>query len=264
MDTFDDILAEMEGPLKKPLFSKTEIKSQMALVRESIVTQDNDTIKTIERAEFLASYDIPVLITGPTGTGKELFARLLHGNRQGKFVAVNCGGIPDTLIESEFFGHEKGAFTGATSRREGFFEEARDGTIFLDEIAELPRFLQSKLLRVLQEKKIRRIGGSVELPINCRIVSATNHMDLETDEKIFRQDLYFRLAGTRIYLKSLMERGLDEVKILWTYFTEGKLLINDHVIGHTWPGNIRELKNYAEECVIFSKFIAEETKETIL
>lgn len=248
-DDFKDLLESIEG------------KNPLEISANKIITQDNDTKMLIRKAKWIASYKLPVLITGPTGTGKELFARLLHGNRKGKFVAVNCGGIPDTLLESEFFGHEKGAFTGATSRREGYFEEAEGGTIFLDEIAELPRFLQCKLLRVLEDKKLRRVGGNGEIPITARIVAATNHGNLHTNEKLFRQDLYFRLAGTRLYLKSLLERGEKEIKLLWNHFTNNTLPFPEEKDDYTWPGNVRELKNLAEENLIFKDFLEKQGLE---
>lgn len=224
----------------------------------NIITNDDDTIASKNKAKRLASSNLSVLILGETGTGKELFAQLLHGNRAGRFIAVNCGGIPDTLIEGEFFGSVKGAFTGAIDKA-GYFEQAIGGTIFLDEIAELDRSLQSKLLRVIESKHVRRLGDNKEIHLtNCRIVSATNHAveDLKSNNKLFRSDLFYRLAGSIIKLKPLRERGDD------------KQLIADIVakqIGfklppeQTWEGNIRELVNYIEE----QKILSVETKTNI-
>jgi len=218
---------------------------------DAIITNDPTTIAAKNKAMKLAMCNLPVLIVGETGTGKELFARLLHGNRLGKMICINCGGIPDTLIESEFFGHERGAFTGAIIAKPGYFESAINGTIFLDEIAELDRSLQSKLLRVLQEKKVRRLGSNDEININCRIVSATNHPVeiLKTDNKLFRQDLFYRLAGSIINLTSLMQRE-DDIYLIAHEYGLDRNLINGKLLdpnGRKMAGNIRELLNWIEE-----------------
>lgn len=216
----------------------------------AIVTQDKPTIDAKDKAYKLANLKnshINVLILGETGSGKELFARLIHGDRHGKFIAVNCGGIPETLIESEFFGTCKGAATGAVDRA-GYFEQAHNGTLFLDEIAELDRALQSKLLRVIQEKIVRRLGGVNDIPINCRIVSATNFNvdELCTNNKVFRQDLFYRLAGSIIKLNPLRERGSD-VQLIANYISNNNTVNFPLPIAHDWPGNIRELINYVIE-----------------
>jgi len=236
--------------------TSTPISSLQQSIK-NVVTQDKDTLNTIKRASWIWSHNIPVLITGQTGTGKELIARILHGNRTGKFVAINCGGIPDTLLEAEFFGAERGSYTGCDSTRIGYFEEANDGTIFLDEIAELPRTLQCKLLRVLQEREIRRIGGKKNIKINCRIVSATNFTELNKYEKLFRSDLYYRLAGTRFALKTLHERGQGEIDLIYNHFTKGEfgeLPSHKCLPQYDWPGNVRELLNYCEELIAFKTF----------
>lgn len=219
----------------------------------SIITGDDETISTKNWARSLSSENINVLITGETGTGKELFAELLHGNKRGKFVTVNCGGIPDTLLEAEFFGAERGAYTGCEKSRAGFFEEAKDGTIFLDEIGELDRSLQSKLLRVIQSRKVRRIGSVNEIDINCRIVSATNipAETLRDNNKLFRIDLYYRLAGTTINLKPLRERGYD-AQLIWNKMLEGCQSIA--MTGSNYPGNIRELLNTIAEIKLKLKY----------
>lgn len=224
------------------------LKDSLTIAYEAIITNDTQTINTKNLGRKFAPTNLPILILGETGTGKELFARLLHGNRTGQFVSVNCGGIPETLIEGEFFGSVKGAFTGATDKQ-GLFEQARDGTIFLDEIAELDRASQSKLLRVIQEKKVRRLGDNKEITINCRIVSATNYpvAELKNNNKFFRQDLFYRLAGYILHLKPLAQRGNDAQ------------LIADKVSGvkdwplpsnEEWQGNIRELINFVEASMI--------------
>lgn len=220
-----------------------------------IITADDHTVAAKRQAERLSPHCIPVLILGETGTGKELFAKVLHGNRTGRLVCINCGGIPDTLIEGEFFGTTKGSHTGAINRP-GFFEQARDGTIFLDEIAELERGLQSKLLRVLQEKRVRRLGGECEIPINCRVVSATNYpvSELKGNNKLFRADLFYRLAGSVIKLNPLRKRG-DDAQLIADLVTRqiGFPLPPTKEAEVLWPGNIRELLNYIEEWKILNE-----------
>ncbi len=205
-----------------------------------------------------------VLILGESGTGKELVARAIHDNsaRKGRpFVAINCGGIPDNLLESELFGCMKGSFTGAHADRAGLFEVARGGTIFLDEIAELPVILQVKLLRVLQERTIRRIGGSEDIRVDVRIVSATNQ-DLQAKVKKgeFREDLYFRLNVIPIHIPPLRKRK-EDIPLLAQYFIEkyarefGKEVKRistyalELLMGYPFPGNIRELENIIERSV---------------
>ena len=218
-----------------------------------IVTCDGKVIEAKVKAEKLSHSNLPVLITGETGTGKELFAKVLHGNRKGKFVAVNCGGIPDTLVESEFFGCERGAYTGCNFSRPGYFESAAGGTIFLDEIGELDRSLQCKLLRVLQEKRVIRLGSTDEIEVNCRIVSATNQEPeiLRNGNKIFRTDLFYRLAGSIIHLYPLRERHSQDIMLICErHKYKGNW---DELMSKTWPGNIRELLNYIEEQKIMEK-----------
>lgn len=208
-----------------------------------------------------------VLITGETGTGKELVAQAIHMNsprKKGPFVQVNCAAIPDTLIESELFGHEKGAFTGALHQRRGRFEEANNGTIFLDEVGELSAAAQVKLLRVLQEKRFQPLGSSRVVTVNVRIVAATNR-DLEQDIQAdrFRADLYYRLNVFPIYMPPLRERGSDIILLadhfLLKYAREmGKDVRNistaaiEAFLAHKWPGNVRELENCIERAVLLT------------
>jgi DNA-binding NtrC family response regulator len=208
-----------------------------------------------------------VLITGESGTGKELAARMIHlagRRRDAVFVAVNCAAIPETLMESELFGHEKGAFTGATQVRPGKFELAAGGTLFLDEIGELPLVLQAKLLRVVQERTFERLGGSREIRADVRIVAATNRdLAVEVREKRFREDLYYRLNVFPIHLPPLRERR-DALPVLTEYLVSraarqiGRAisLVEQDVLaafsGYDWPGNIRELQNVIERAVILS------------
>lgn len=221
-----------------------------------------DVLALVDR---VAPRDVAVLITGESGTGKELVARRLHERSPrapGPFVAVNCAALPESLAESELFGTEKGAFTGADQARSGRFEEASGGTLFLDEIGELPVGLQAKLLRVLEDRTARRLGGSRDLPVDIRLVAATNRDLLaESDRGSFRGDLYFRLAVVTIHLPPLRERPGD-IAVLARHLLE--VLASRHGIRETalspdavraleayrWPGNVRELRNVLERALI--------------
>ncbi len=208
-----------------------------------------------------------VLITGESGTGKEIIARAIHSISPGDkfpFVAINVGGIPENLLESELFGYEKGAFTGANNRKPGMFELASNGTLFLDEIGDMPMQLQVKLLRVIQDKKIQRLGGITQIPINARIITATNK-DLEklVKEEKFREDLYFRINVINIHLPPLRERK-EDIPHLINYFikkfnkTMGKKISGmeseaiEALINYNFPGNIRELENIIERAFILA------------
>ena len=215
--------------------------------------------------ERVAPYDIPVLLTGESGTGKELFARALHYNshRADKpFVAENCGAMPDQLLESELFGHKKGAFTGAVNDRIGLFEQADGGTIFLDEIGEVSRTFQVKLLRVLQEGEVRPLGSNRRRRVDVRVVAATNRsLETEIGEGRFREDLYYRLAAVRLHLPPLRERPAD-IPVLARHHLKaavaafGKLVtgLSDDLIDrlqrYHWPGNVRELQNEIQRMLV--------------
>jgi two-component system, NtrC family, response regulator len=216
----------------------------------------------------VATTDASVLLCGESGTGKELVARAIHrrGSRKdGAFVVINCGAIPENLLESELFGHEKGAFTGAHTQRKGRIETAHKGTLLLDEIGELPLSLQVKLLRFLQEHNVERVGGRQEIPVDVRVLAAT-HMDLEQAMKDgrFREDLFYRLAVVTINLPALRERG-DDVLLLAKAFLQryaaenGKPLptlnqaVTRAVQAHPWPGNVRELENRIKRAVIMAE-----------
>ena len=221
--------------------------------------------KVFRKVEKVAKADVSVLVSGETGTGKELIAHEIHrrsGRSGGPFVTVNCGAIPETLMESEFFGHVKGAFTGADSTREGKFQAANDGTIFLDEIGEMPLSLQVKLLRVLQEHQVMKVGATKTETLNIRVVAATNR-DLEEEirQGNFREDLYYRLNVIHIDLPPLRERS-EDVVLLARYllkkyreefsskvkgFTPGAMMA---IKKHTWPGNVRELENRVKKAII--------------
>ncbi|MCR4288549.1 MAG: sigma 54-interacting transcriptional regulator, partial [Deltaproteobacteria bacterium] len=215
----------------------------------------------------VATTDVPVLITGESGTGKELIARAVHsmGMRQKMpLVPINCGAIPENLMESELFGHEKGAFTGAHMQRQGKFELAQGGTLFLDEIGELPLSLQVKLLRFLQDHKIERVGGRETLAVDVRIIAATNrNIKKLVEDGAFREDLYYRLAVVTIDLPALRDRGDDMVLLAKAFierYADGKKGIKtlsyesvDAVMSYNWPGNVRELENRIRRAMTFSE-----------
>jgi len=245
---------------------KQELKDRYQVEKNIIgnSTAMREVYKTIGK---VAASDVTVLIQGESGTGKELIARAIHFNstRLGKpFVAINCAAIPKDLLESELFGSERGAFTGATERKTGKFEQANHGTIFLDEIGDMPLDLQAKILRVLQEQEITRIGGSQNLSVDVRVVAATNQ---ELQERVrnreFREDLYYRLNVVPINLAPLRERR-EDVPALVEYFldrtcAELEILtkqcapeVMDLLCNYSWPGNVRELENTIKRAVILS------------
>ncbi|OGU09351.1 MAG: two-component system response regulator [Geobacteraceae bacterium GWC2_55_20] len=245
---------------------KQELKERYQ-VEKNIVGNSpamREVYKTIGK---VAVSDVTVLIQGESGTGKELVARAVHFNsgRLGKpFVAINCAAIPRDLLESELFGSEKGAYTGAGERKQGKFEQANHGTIFLDEIGDMPLDLQAKILRVLQEQEVTRIGGNQNIPVDVRIVAATNQALVEkVRQKEFREDLYYRLNVVPITLVPLRERR-DDIPDLAQYFLErscaemsvhSKRLTDDAVTllsAYSWPGNVRELENTIKRAVILS------------
>jgi two-component system response regulator AtoC len=215
----------------------------------------------------VAPTDTTVLLTGASGTGKEVLARAIHqgsARADGPFVAVNCAALPESLIESELFGHERGAFTSADKLKRGRFELAAGGTLFLDEVGELAAAVQAKLLRVLQERRYERVGGTATLSADVRLIAATNR-DLEAAvaDGRFRDDLYYRLAVFRVHLPALRERGDDILRLADRFLREfgarmGKadvglsLEARDLLLGYHWPGNIRELQNAIERAVILS------------
>lgn len=206
-----------------------------------------------------------VLITGESGTGKELVARAIHSlsdRKEHPFVAVNCASIPTELMESELFGHEKGAFTGAVARKVGLFEEAHNGTVFLDEIGDMHAGLQAKLLRVLQERTVRRVGGSKDLPVDLRVIAATNRdLRQRISAGTFREDLFYRLNVVPLHLPPLRERGNDTLllaKYFLSHFSQAfgksfkgvETAAEQMLLSYPWPGNIRELRNIIERICI--------------
>jgi DNA-binding NtrC family response regulator len=238
-------------------FESTEIVGESARIKQ--------VLSEIAR---VAPTDATVLISGESGTGKELVARTIHqfsSRGGGKFVPVNCAAIPETLLESELMGHEKGAFTGADRRRIGRFEMASGGTIFLDEIGELSPAIQVKLLRLLEEKKFERLGGEEEITADVRVLAATNRdLHAEVDEGGFREDLYYRLNVVNIYLPPLRERREDIIPLAEHFIEQTSSRLNrqidgitpavkDLLISHDWPGNVRELANQIERAIVMSR-----------
>ncbi|MFP4162762.1 MAG: sigma 54-interacting transcriptional regulator [Chitinispirillaceae bacterium] len=235
--------------------------------RGGIVYRSEGMHNVILLADRIAPTDSPVLVTGETGTGKELLARRIHSKSlrsEKPFKAINCGALPENLIESELFGHEKGAFTGATSRKQGLFEAAEGGTIFLDEIGEMPLAVQVKLLRVLQESEITPVGGTETKKVDVRVIAATNRdPEVEVKENRFRPDLYFRLNVLSLHIPSLRERS-EDILLLAEYFVakycgrmgrDQKIISSDAqrtLAAHLWPGNVRELENVIQRAVVLS------------
>lgn len=233
----------------------------------ALVYKDPRMGQAVKLAEQVAGSDASVLIAGESGTGKELMARHLHKKSkraQNRFVAVNCAAIPEALLESELFGHEKGAFTGAVARRVGKFEEADGGTLLLDEVSEMDIRLQAKLLRVLQEKEVDRVGGSQPIKVDVRILATSNrNMEAEVRKGTFREDLYFRLNVVTLHIPSLRDRPLD-IPLLADYFIRRYSEINAIVVRplsadarqvllhHGWRGNVRELENTMHRAVLLA------------
>jgi len=210
--------------------------------------------------EKVAPRDASVLIQGENGTGKELVARAMHqrsARKDDPFVAVNCGAIPPNLVESELFGHEKGAFTGAHQTTEGKFDLAHGGTLFLDEIGDMPLDMQVKILRAIEERKFYRVGGKKEISVDVRFISATNHdLKRSIDEGTFREDLYFRLAVVTVEVPPLRDRGKDILEIAESFLSQGSspitvtAALRECLLNYHWPGNVRELRNVLEQAII--------------
>lgn len=254
------------------------------VVLKGIVGKSPEMIKVFETIKKVVNYDVTILITGGSGTGKELIAHAVHHNssrRNMPFIKLNCAALPETLLESELFGYEKGAFTGATTSKPGRFELAKGGTIFLDEICDTSPAMQAKLLRVLQEKEFERVGGTKTTKTDVRIVTATNKdIKKEVDEGSFRSDLYFRLNVVHVHLPPLRDRTEDMPELVHFIlkelneqfdknFTSVSAEVMNSLLKYHWPGNIRELRNVLEKSVLLGdgneitlKHLPDELKET--
>jgi DNA-binding NtrC family response regulator len=268
----DHLLLMVERALaQRRLFAEnTLLKEELAERRGAprIIGEDASLRQVLQHLHRAAATDATVLLEGESGTGKELFARTLHAlspRQDGPFVAINCAAIPETLLETELFGHEKGAFTGATARKPGRFEVAHRGTLFLDEIGDLPLALQAKILRALEEKRFERVGGTQSLHVDVRVVAATNrNLKARVAERQFRDDLYFRLSVFPVQIPPLRDRRGD-VAILARFFVEKfrrdvnkpSLALSpvavEQLEGYWWPGNVRELQNCIERAVILAE-----------
>ncbi|WP_461834808.1 sigma-54 interaction domain-containing protein, partial [Desulfothermus sp.] len=251
-------LEEENKKLRKQLATATRPKT-------NIIGRSKGILEVLKLIDQVANTDTTVLITGETGTGKELVASAIHENSsraKGPYIKVNCAAMPESLLESELFGHEKGAFTGALSRRKGCFQEANKGTIFLDEIGELSPMAQAKLLRVLQDKEIQPVGASRNIKVDVRVIAATNKdLEQEVAKGRFRSDLFFRLNIFPIYIPPLRERGSD-ILLLADFFVNkySKIFKKnikristtaiDMLMSYHWPGNVRELENCIERAVL--------------
>lgn len=261
--------------------SVTSADIQAVKQRLGIVGTSPALLEAIGRALRVAPIDLSVLIIGESGTGKEFFPKIIHGagaRKHARYIAVNCGAIPEGTIDSELFGHEKGSFTGAIGSRKGYFEEADGGTIFLDEVAELPLTTQARLLRVLETGEFLKVGSSQVQKTNIRVVAATNvDMARAVAEGRFREDLYYRLSTVQINVPPLRERG-DDIELLTRAFAmafseryqtpELRLGADARVLmrSYRWPGNVRQLKNIVEQLSLFEggETVSREVLETYL
>ena len=261
----DELLNQIKSALRLP---GAEADAERPPFGPDVIYRSAAMAELMEQAELVADSDITVFINGYTGTGKEVLAKAIHEaspRRQAPFIGVNCGAIPEQLLESELFGHEKGAFTGANTRHDGLFQAADSGTLFLDEIGDMPLALQVKLLRVLQDFEVRPVGSTHTVPVNVRVISAT-HNDLEEAVKTgdFREDLYYRLNVVPLFLPSIGERR-EDVPMLLEHFLDlqaqkrstGKKRFApdalEYLVAAPWPGNVRQLINVVELCATLTK-----------
>jgi two-component system response regulator HydG len=283
LGAWDYLIKPIEAP--RLLLSVARARQHLALSREvrrltasashqgqlgsALLGQSAALRKVVALVERVASSEVAVLIRGESGTGKELVARAVHqhsARASGPFVAINCAALPSALVESELFGHARGAFTDARTEKRGLFLEAQDGTLFLDEVAELPLEMQAKLLRALQERKVRAVGGATEVSFNARLVAATNR-DLETEvqEKRFREDLYYRINVVRIDVPPLRERPADVLPLAHEFIqrasASGPRKVRglshqaaERLLAYDWPGNVRELENAMQSAVALARF----------
>ncbi|MEO5571263.1 MAG: sigma-54 dependent transcriptional regulator [Bacteroidia bacterium] len=272
----DNLFVNLENSIKN-LNMNVALRKEVEYLKDQIIDRNrysnilgnsNSTLRILRLIQKAEKSNIMVLVTGQSGTGKELVAKALHYNspRSRKpFVIVNMGAIPEELVESELFGHEKGAFTDARDRRIGKFEESNDGTIFLDEIGEMNMNLQTKLLRVLQEKEITRIGSNKTIKLDFRMIAATNkNLAQEVKDGKFRQDLFYRLQGFLIHLPPLKERGDDIILLAKSFLSDfckankmEQITISKeamkYMLDYEWPGNVRELKAVIERGALLTE-----------
>jgi two-component system response regulator AtoC len=267
----DEIIITLKKAEERERLKSENIRLKKAFQEDydfrNIIASSPQMLDIFKLIEKVANYNTTVLITGKSGTGKELIAKAIHynGSRKDKpFIAINCGAIPETLLESELFGHVKGAFTDAVRSKSGLFEEADGGTIFLDEIGELPKELQVKLLRVLQEGELRKVGDSKSRKIDVRVIAATaRDLSVEIKKGNFREDLFYRLNVVPVTIPPLRERQGD-IPLLVNHFTViyakkfGRPIkgVDDeamkYLISYQWPGNVRELENVIERAIILA------------
>lgn len=276
-----DFVLNIFNAYQKKLLEEKQLKSankmtrniESILAQKSLLGQSPQIVSLRSEIDIAASNDLPVLVTGSSGTGKELIATNIHYKSSRKFesfVAINCGSLPEQLIESELFGFMKGSFTGADSNKQGLFELADKGTIFLDEVTELPHSAQVKLLRVLQEGELEKIGRTAKIKVDIRVIAATNHDILEeVKAKRFREDLFYRLNVFQIKVPQLKDRQGD-VLFLFNHFLEHfSLDMNKHkpvitegakqmILNYSWPGNIRELKNIVQRLLLTTEAVISE------
>jgi two-component system, NtrC family, response regulator HydG len=268
---FDDLKLTIERAMSHLQLTRenADLKKKLSSdIGFSRIISNSLAMKTVmETVKIAAPTDATILITGESGTGKELFAKAIHDHstrKTNKLISINCAALNETLLESELFGHEKGAFTGADKKRDGLFLHADKGTIFLDEIGEIPLSMQVKLLRAIQEREIQRVGSDRPIPIDVRIIVATNkHLEQEVKHGRFREDLFYRLNVINIKIPSLKQRP-DDISLLAQHFLSRYSQKNrkqfkgftpvamDAMMKHSWPGNVRELENAVERAVILS------------
>ncbi|MFN8823807.1 MAG: sigma-54-dependent transcriptional regulator [Planctomycetota bacterium] len=265
----DRLLLSLKNALRAAQLLHENARLRASLAAEHALLGQSSPIAAVRTTiAKVAPTDVAVLITGENGTGKELVARQVHSQSRradGPFLALNCAAIPADLVESELFGHDKGAFSGAASARAGAFEQANGGTLFLDEVGDMPLPMQAKLLRALQERTVQRLGGSTQLPVDVRVLAATNQ-DLEqmVAAKTFREDLYYRLHVVRIHLPALRERS-DDVPLLAQHFLAAATARNGlpprklanatlgWLTAQPWPGNVRQLRNVLEGAAVLAE-----------